>query len=165
MYLAAFARRRVGVESPRLHFCCSCKQQETQSFGLCLGASVQQRGKSRGVARLPDVGSDLSWLGSADYYDLLRRTPIVTARWGGMGRQQTPQEGSRARHTAPRRQGARVNQTGRHTTTCLASASRCAKPRLGDYQRCFLGSYPSSLTGAYLVLRPCQLVASPIGSR
>jgi hypothetical protein len=52
-------------------------------------------------------------------------------------------------------QGARANLAGRHTTKMLASASHCAKPRLGENQWWFLGSDPCSFAGAYpVVLAP-----------
>ena len=48
----------------------------------------------------------------------------------------------------------------------LALALHGAKPRLWDHQRCFpVSPCPSSLTGAFLVLRTRQTVAIPIGSR
>jgi len=82
----------------------------------------------------------------------------------GSGRQLRPSANpTQARHRTPRRQGAlESTRLGGNTTTFLASASRSARPRLEDHRRCCLGSYPFSLSGAYIVLRARQSVAGPI---
>ena len=64
------------------------------------------------------------------------------------------EDDGRSENSTATPQGARTNQVRRYTTRFLASASHGAKPRLGGYQRSFLGAHPISLTSPYIVSTP-----------